>query len=200
MRISLLAALALVLAAAPASAQASVGLKAGLNTAFFSNAEESSPRLGAVAGLAGRFAVTPTVALQGEVLYSQKGDVFDNGDFDEVTKLDYVEIPASVRLSVPLSPLMDAGAYVGGYVGIPVRSQVDVDGTLETDLDVSTDYGALIGVDLGSGPFYVDARYTFGLTEAIDYDPGLDLSPDFKNQVVSLTFGYRFGGGGGYGY
>lgn len=199
MRLSLFLALAAAFVAVPASAQASFGLKAGLNTSFFSgdDAAESSPRLGFVGGLTGRYAVTPTVAVQAEALYAQKGDVFENtSGFKEVTKLDYVEIPASVRLSVPISPLMDAGVSVGGYVGIPVKSEVHVDGTFETDLDAGTDYGALIGVDVGSGPFYVDARYSFGLTEAIDYDPGLDLSPDFKNQAISLTFGYRFGGGG----
>ena len=74
---------------------------------------------------------------------------------------------------------------------------MDVAGTFENDLDLNTDYGFLIGVDAGSGPFYVDARYTQGLTDAIDFDPGLgegDL--DKKNQVISLTFGYRFGGRG----
>lgn len=209
MRTSLsLLALGAALLAAPASqAQSSIGLKAGLNTAFFSgdDAVDSEPRLGFVGGLSGRYQVNPSVAVQLEALYSQKGDVFEYVDdlgFDvtETTKLDYVEIPASVRLSVPLSPLLDAGVSVGGYVGIPVKSEVEVDDVLATELDASTDYGALLGVDIGSGPFYVDARYTLGLSEAVDYDPDLEFAPDYKNQVVSFTFGYRFGGGGGYRY
>ncbi len=200
MRTSLaLLALGAALLAAPVQAQATIGVKAGLNTSFFSgdDATNSDPRLGFVGGLTGRYALNPSVALQLEALYSQKGDVAENtGGFEETTKLDYVEIPASVRLSVPLSPLLDAGVSVGGYVGIPVKSEVDVEGDFATDLDANTDYGALLGVDLGSGPFYVDARYSLGLAEAVDYDPGLDLAPDFKNQVVTFTFGYRFGGGG----
>lgn len=204
MRTSLaLLALGAVLVAVPAQAQATFGVKAGLNTAFFSgdDAVDSDPRLGFVGGLTTRFSVNPSVALQLEALYSQKGEVYENtSGFEEVTKLDYIEIPASVRLSVPLSPLLDAGVSVGGYLGIPVKSEVEVDGVEASDIDAATDYGALIGVDLGSGPFYVDARYSLGLANAIDFDPVLGSDLDKKNQVVSLTFGYRFGGGGGYRY
>ena len=114
-----LGALLLASLAAPASAKASFGVKAGLNTAFFSGddadltddgQDDDSPRLGFVGGLTSRCTLNPTVALQLEALYSQKGGVYENtrGD-DEVTMLDYLEVPASVRFGVPLSPLLDAG-------------------------------------------------------------------------------------------
>ncbi|MDT0630328.1 porin family protein [Rubrivirga litoralis] len=184
--------------ALPASAQASFGAKAGLNTSFFSgdDAVDSDPRLGFVGGLTARYAVSPSLAVQAEALYSQKGDRFDNDlGFTEDTRLDYIEIPAMLRLGVPLSPLLDAGVVVGGYVGFPVRSEIVVDGTLETELDAATDYGALVGVDIGSGPVFLEGRYTVGLTDAIDFDPDLDVTPSLRNQVVSFTIGYRFGGG-----
>ena len=123
MRLFSLAAVGAALLAAPAIAQPSVGVKAGLNTAFFSgdDAVDSDPRLGFVGGLAARLPVNPAVAVQLEALYSQKGETFENSNgVDEVTKLSYLEIPASVRLSVPLSPLLDAGVHVGGYAGIPL--------------------------------------------------------------------------------
>ena len=202
--------------AAPAGAQASVGLKAGLNTSFFSgdDANDSGARLGFVGGLTTRYAVNPAVAVQLEALYSQKGesldgDVLDPGrDYTIDTRISYLEVPVSLRFGVPLSPLLDAGVSVGGYVGIPVSSEVSADGDVprgiqddidDLDVEANTDYGALIGVDLGSGPFFVDARYTLGLADVTDFDPvfgegtsgdGLDR----KNQVVSFTLGYRFGG------
>ena len=194
-------AVALLGLAVPASAQASFGVKAGLNTAFFSgdDANNSDPRLGFVGGLTSRFAVNPAVALQLEALYSQKGDTFENSQgLDEVTRLDYLEIPASVRFGVPLSPLLDAGVSVGGYVGVPLSGTIEVDGVRATDPELNTDYGALIGVDVGSGPFYLEGRYSLGLANAIEFDPSFDPDPnaeiDKKNQVVSFTFGYRFGG------
>ena len=193
---SLLLSLAL-LAALPASAQASFAVKGGLNTTFFSgdDAVESDPRLGFVGGVAVRYPVTPTVAVQAEALYSQKGDQFENDlGFTEATRLSYVEVPVMVRLGVPLGAFLDGGVVVGGYAGLPVRSEVTVEGTFEDELDAATDYGALVGLDVGSGPFFVEGRYTFGLTDAIDFDPGFDFAPDFRNQAVSFTIGYRFGG------
>lgn len=184
--------------AAPASAQASVGLKAGLNTSFFSgdDANDSGARLGFVGGLTTRYAVNPSVAVQLEALYSQKGESYENrAGLDENTRLDYIEIPASVRFGVPLSPLLDAGVSLGGYVGIPLSGRIEVDGVRATDPEINTDYGALIGVDVGSGPVYVEGRYSLGLADAIDFDPVLGGDLDKKNQVVSFTLGYRFGGG-----
>ena len=195
----LLAALALGLAAPVASAQPTFGLKAGLNTAFFSgdDANNSDPRLGFVGGITSRFPLTPSVAIQLEALYSQKGETYENmSGLDEVTKLAYLEIPASVRLSVPLGDLLEGGVTLGGYLGVPLSSEVEVDGEDASDLDANLDFGPLVGVDIGSGPVYVDARYTFGLTDAIEFDPVRGSDLDLKNQVVSLTFGYRFGGGG----
>lgn len=192
-----LVAVAFLATASSTAAQATFALKGGLNTAFFSgdDAEESSPRLGFVGGGSARYPINPLLSVQAEVLYSQKGDKFDNDlGFTETTKLDYIEIPGMLRLGVPLSPLLDAGVVAGGYVGVPVRSEVEIDGELETDLRAATDYGALVGFDIGSGPVYVEGRYTFGLTDAIDFDPGLAFEPDFRNQVASFTIGYRFGG------
>ena len=204
-------AVALLGLAVPASAQASFGVKAGLNVSNFvgDDANGSEARLGFVGGLTSRLAVNPSVALQLEALYSQKGDTFDAivlegaRDYQIDTRIDYLEIPASLRLGVPLSPLLDAGVSLGGYVGVPLSSSLSVDGDVpsdvvrdveDIDLDPATDYGVLIGVDIGSGPFYVDGRYTLGLAGATDNDPVFGLDLDRKNSVASFTFGYRFGG------
>lgn len=205
MRTSLLLALATAFAAVPASAQASFGLKAGLNTTFASGdgADGSKARLGFVGGAVVRYDVTPTVGLQVEGLYSQKGFNEVDGFVDEDIRLDYVEIPVLLRLGVPLSPLMDAGVTVGPSIGIPIRGKDQFDDGLENELDLQTDLGVAVGLDVGSGPFFVDARYTAGLRDVLDEaDPIVDDLPgngQFRNQAVTFTFGYRFGGGS-YGY
>lgn len=216
MRSSLLFAAALGLAVS-ASAQTQFYIKGGLNVATFSGEDvdfaetdglRSEPRLGAVGGAGVLVPLSPSVGIQVEGLYSQKGIVFEDefapGDYQETTRLDYLEVPAMVRLAVPVGRTLDAGLSVGGYLGVPLRSEVAVDDLgdeFTNDLETSTDYGGLIGVDLGSGNAYVEARYSFGLTDAVDYDAGLDLVPDYRNQVVSLTLGFKFGGDryGGYG-
>ena len=196
MRSLLLTAAALGLAAS-ASAQPTFGLKAGLNVANFvgDDANESEARLGLVGGLTAQFPFTPSASLQVEALYAQKGEEYFNTlGFTEETRLSYLEIPATLRLSVPASPTLDVGISAGGYLGVPLNGEVYTDDVFEDELDLSTDYGFVVGADLGSGPFYLDARYSQGLTEAIEFDPLLGAGLDKKNQVVSLTFGYRFGG------
>ena len=200
---SLLFAAILLVAAPLASAQATFGLKAGLNTSFFSgdDADGLDAKLGAVGGATVRFDVNPGFGVGVEALYSQKGARYEDpldADFDESYHFDYVEIPAYVRLAVPIGEYLEGGVSLGGYVGIPVRTGGnDIDG--DFDLEANTDYGALIGVDVGSGPYYVDARYSLGLAQVTDDDTLiLDLpagvAPDLKNQTISLTFGVRFGG------
>ena len=195
---------ALVLVATPfASAQVTFGLKGGLNTSFYSgpSSDGLDPKLGAVGGAVVRFDVNPGFGIGLEALYSQKGAKYVdpvNSEFDETYAFDYIEIPAYVRLSVPIGQTLDGGVTLGGYAGIPIKTGGnDIDG--DFDLEANTDYGALIGLDVGSGPYYVEGRYSLGLAQVSDDDTFfLDLPanelPDLKNQTVSLTFGVRFGG------
>lgn len=211
-----LALAALAFFVAPAHAQPQFLVKGGLNVATFSGEDvdfaeldgfESEPRLGAVGGAGVRVPLSPSLGVQLEGLYSQKGIVFRDefADYTETTRIDYLEVPAMLRLTLPASRTLDVGLTAGGYVGVPLRSDVSVDDAgdeFTNDLETNTDYGGLIGLDIGSGNAYVEARYSFGLADAVDYDPGLDLVPDYRNQVVSLTLGFTFGGSryGGYGY
>lgn len=179
--------------AAPAQAQAIFGLKAGLNTAYFSgdDAAGTDPRLGAVGGAFVRFDVTPSVALQLEALYSQEGAE----DFDGTYKLDYVDVPVLLRLGVPVSRLADAGVYAGPSLGIPVRSEFEFDNGSTVDEETKLDIGLAVGVDFWSGPVGVDLRYTAGLTDVFsDEIAGVPVTAlDIRNQAFTVTLGYRFG-------
>ncbi|MEM1054725.1 MAG: porin family protein [Bacteroidota bacterium] len=194
---------ALLLAAPLAHAQATFGLKGGLNTAFFSGPDSDGldARLGAVGGATLRFDANPGFGIGAEVLYSQKGARYVDpvsAEFDEDYHFDYLEVPVYGRLAVPTSPTLDVGVQLGGYVGIPLRSGgTDIDG--DFDVEANTDYGALIGLDVGSGPFYAEARYSLGLGQVTDdetllLDLPVGAIPDLQNQTISLTFGVRFGG------
>ena len=192
MKRTLLFALALLVAVPAASAQTTVGLRAGLNTSFWTgtDAADTDPRLGFTGGLAARYAVSPSLGIQGEVLYSQKGvQEPEIGTY----KLDAVDIPVLVRVGVPLSPFADAGVFAGPTVSIPVKSTFDYEGdALSADLDAKTGVGVTVGADYYAGPVGVDLRYTAGLTDVFDPDiPATYI--DVKNQVFSVTLGYRFG-------
>ncbi len=208
MRFLSLVALAAVLAV-PASAQATFGLKAGLNTSNFvgDDANRSEALLGFVGGLTGQFPVTPLVSVQAEALYSQKGESYFDTDDDYTleTRIGYLEVPVALRFAIPTNSALDVGVSLGGYLGVPLSAKVDADefapndvvnDILDADIEAATDYGVLAGIDMGSGPFFVDARFSRGLTDVTDFDPVFGSNLDRKNQVVSLTLGYRFGGGG----
>ncbi|MFN3596138.1 MAG: porin family protein [Rubricoccaceae bacterium] len=198
---TLLFAAALAFAAAPAAqAQATIGLKGGLNTSWFSgnDSDNTDPRLGAQAGLMARFNVNPAFALQAEALYSQKGITAESntpfGNIDGTVALDYLEIPVLARVSVPASPLLDVGIAAGPSIGIPVRTRASLAsgaGSTTSDIDARTDVGVAVGLDIGSGPFAVDARYTLGLTRPINDSVFGD--PDVRNQNFNVSFIYLFG-------
>ncbi len=200
MRLLPLLAFAAVLLAAPASAQLAFGAKAGLNVATLNGDGTAGldPRLGLSAGLQARYSFTPTVGLQLEALYSQKGAKDEAGTADDGSyQFDYIEIPVLVRVGLPLSRLADAGVYAGPSIGVPVSARFDSatndDRDIDYDGDLATDIGVAVGADYYAGPIGVDLRYTFGVTEV--FEDGVGLA-DARNGAFTVSLGYRFGGGG----
>ena len=84
----------------------------------------------------------------------------------------------------------------GPAVGFKVSESVEVDGEggSEDDEDgaASTDYGVVLGGEIGSGPFFVDLRYTLGLANVAAEDLG-DGEDTPRNGVFSVTGTFKFG-------
>ena len=190
MQRTLLLALALLLAVPAVSAQTTVGLRAGLNTSFWTGTDASGtdPRLGATGGLVARYAASPSFGIQGEVMYSQKGVQEPNiGTY----KLDDVDVSLLGRVGVPVSPFADAGVFVGPTASIPIKSRFDYEGAIpDTDLETKTAFGITVGADYYAGPVGVDLRYTTGLSDVFGDADALDI----RSQVFAVSLGYRFGG------
>ncbi|MEM1054098.1 MAG: hypothetical protein AAGI52_01125 [Bacteroidota bacterium] len=161
------------------SAQVLVAPKAGLNVSTWSGSDSNDPdvKLGFVGGVSLQVPMEP-VSVVVEALYSQKG--IERGG--QTLAFDYAELALLGRLAIPTNSALEVGVGIGPWVGIPVS----------TDLDALTDFGLALGLDVGSGPFYVEARYDLGLTDIPDTVADLDI----QNQSVALTGGYRivFGG------
>jgi len=185
-----------LLLAVPASAQTEFLLKGGLNTAFFSGADANGldPRLGVVAGAGVRLAVAPQLGIQLEALYSQEGAVEDDGSGRY--ELDYLDLPVLLRADLPAG-LNRLGVYAGPQVGIPLRSVFKPDIGPAEDEQARTDVGLALGADFGAGPISIDARYVLGLNDALDDEiAGEPVTPlSLRNQTVSFTLVYTFGGG-----
>lgn len=200
--------LALLVASATASAQPTFGLKAGLNVADVTNTFEdvdgvfdAQPRLGFVGGVLVDLPLNPQFGIRAEALYSQKGarenfegDETKGGGGDTVLKMDYIEVPLLARVAVEPTPTLEVGLMAGPAFAFNVVEKLEIDGTNVREGDdfvQSFDTGIAVGAEVGSGPFFVDFRYTLGLlnvAQELDED---DDEP--KNGVFSVTGVFKLG-------
>ena len=189
-----------LLAAPGASAQVSVGVTAGLNVASWQVGgfnELESPRTRFVGGLTARAGTARLLGLQADLLYTQKGSQLDDGSIRYAA--DYVELPVLVRLVPPLGVPLAVGVSLGVAPALPVRGRVDYDAFEDEpagseEIDLQTDVGLVVGADVGSGPFEVGLRYTYGLRNVIaEPESPNETAVRTRNQVISVTGAYRFG-------
>ena len=186
------------------------GFKGGYNYSSFNGDVAKDNTLKGLSGFyVGALLELPlgdVISLQPEVIYSRQGAAWEQknilGEFKKDLKLDYLNIP--VMAKVNLGPLfLQGGVQFGFLVGKPetsstvnglrVTEQVDKDAYAAFDFGV----GAGLGVNL-SQHFFVEARYTHSLTNALDPNnnslKNAHISDDnnFKNAVLSLGLGVKF--------
>lgn len=186
------------------------GFKGGYNYSSFNGEVAKDNSLKGLSGFyVGALLELPlgdVISLQPEVIYSRQGAAWEQknilGEFKKDLKLDYLNIP--VMAKVNLGPLfLQGGVQFGFLVGKPgvsytrgaqrVTEKVDKDAYAAFDFGV----GAGLGVNL-SQHFFVEARYTHSLTNALDPNnnslKNAHISDDnnFKNAVLSLGLGVKF--------
>ena len=186
------------------------GFKGGYNYSSFNGDVAKDNTLKGLSGFyVGALLELPlgdVISLQPEVIYSRQGAAWEQkkilGEFKKDLKLDYLNIP--VMAKVNLGPLfLQGGVQFGFLVGKPetsstvnglrVTEQVDKDAYAAFDFGV----GAGLGVNL-SQHFFVEARYTHSLTNALDPNnnslKNAHISDDnnFKNAVLSLVLRVKF--------
>jgi len=191
------------------------GFKGGYNYSSFNGDVAKDNTLKGLSGFyVGALLELPlgdVISLQPEVIYSRQGAAWEKdynvpilgkGNLKNDLRLDYLNIP--VMAKVNLGPLfLQGGVQFGFLVGKPetsstvnglrVTEQVDKDAYASFDFGV----GAGLGVNL-SQHFFVEARYTQSLTNALDPNnnslKNAYISDDnnFKNAVLSLGLGVKF--------
>lgn len=186
------------------------GFKGGYNYSSFNGDVAKDNTLKGLSGFyVGALLELPlgdVISLQPEVIYSRQGAVWEQkdilGEFKKDLKLDYLNIP--VMAKVNLGPLfLQGGVQFGFLVGKPevsyTRGTQRISQKLDKDAYASFDFGvgAGLGVNL-SQHFFVEARYTHSLTNALDPNnnslKNAHISDDnnFKNAVLSLGLGVKF--------
>ena len=191
------------------------GFKGGYNYSSFNGDVAKDNTLKGLSGFyVGALLELPlgdVISLQPEVIYSRQGAAWEKAynapilgkdNLKNDLRLDYLNIP--VMAKVNLGPLfLQGGVQFGFLVGKPetsstvnglrVTEQVDKDAYASFDFGV----GAGLGVNL-SQHFFVEARYTHSLTNALDPNnnslKNAHISDDnnFKNAVLSLGLGVKF--------
>ena len=172
----------------------SFGLKAGLNMANLTSEPEGHSydiKTGVAMGGFLTYPLSDDIALQPELLYTQKGNEIESLDYSSgggdyattVIKLDYIEIPILAKYSISPGESACPFVFVGPSIGILMGAKVDSEDL--KDFCKSTDIGLVLGggVELESG-VSIDLRYDMGMTKAFD-------EGNSKNTVISLMVGYK---------
>jgi hypothetical protein len=160
----------------------------------------------------GAYAAVPlgaSVAIQPEIVYSQRGarsaaydyhDIPADGDappigvyLSEKSRHDYLEVPVLLKLSPSpagevVRPVFFAGPSVGFLLGAKEVHDTDYEEYLN-----STDFGVIIGGGVELGRLSLDARYNLGLAAiARDYDGSFGHVPgDVENRAFTVMVGLR---------
>ena len=179
--------LAIFLVGIVATAQAQFGVRAGYNSANFSDTNfdaKSGFHVGAYYTIG-----TELISIEPGLQYSQKGYKGVDGmgkSLDE--KLGYIDIPVLVRLN--LIPALNI--FAGPQASLHLSSEYQIG---EDTFDSSE---AIRGYDIG-GVVGAQVKLPLGLNAQASYDFGLTslnyYNLDVKNQVFKISLGYTFGGG-----
>ena len=183
-----------------------VGFKIGVNNADWhgEDIKETKQRLGEdvkskwglCAGGFVRFNISKTFAIQPEVLYTEKGAIFEQifpvGTERWEFNLSYLEVPVLVKFMIPTPGGVKPNLYAGPALAIKLSYKFKAEGggvTVEDDIEgmKDTDFGIIVGAGVDIGKLMVDVRYVLGLTTTFD-----DVEDDVKNGVISLMIGYSF--------
>jgi hypothetical protein len=182
--------LAFFLVGVVASAQAQFGVRAGYNSANFSDTNfdpKSGFHVGAYYTLGIGF-----ISIEPGLQYSQKGYQGTEGgtgkSVDE--QLGYIDIPVLARLNL----LPSINIFAGPQVSLLASSVYQLG---EETFDSSE---AIRGYDVGA-VVGAQVKLPLGLNAQASYDFGLSslnyYNSDVKNQVFKIALGYTFGGNSG---
>lgn len=187
------------LSATPVSAQTTFGVRGGVSVASvdadFGTTFDDSNRTGFVGGVFLDFGGGNSVlGYQIGAQYSQKGAELDIGGTVDDLDLAYLEIPAVVKLGLPL-PAIQPSVFGGVGIGFNTSCEFETGGNCDDDV-TSTEFSGILGadveLDLGGLSLFADGRYHFGLNDISD---ATDIN-ELKNRAWQLQAGLGFPLGG----
>jgi hypothetical protein len=182
--------------ASPASAQSvSGGIKVGSNVATIAESGDGGDELGPKGGfIVGGYltaAVNDRFAFQPELLYSQKGGGGSDGGDDFSVNVNFLQVPALLRVDFPadgrVRPFLLAGPAFGFRTGASIEFAGDEEDIAD---DVARmDVSGIVGVGVQLSRAVVEARYDHGFRD-LDREDG---DNDAKSRTFSVLVGISLG-------
>jgi len=197
----ILAVIVCVLSAVNVNAQATVGIKAGVNFASILNENISGVkgRTSFNVGIVAEIETSSTTSFQAELVYSGQGFKYEGGTIEnevipkDTYKLDYLNIPLVFKYYIN-----DGFNFeIGPQVGFLLSSKTEDSGKNVNDYFTTASFDILFGLGYKfENGFNVNARYNLGLTD-IWKGPTTNPYPYYyeygkANGVVQLSLGYYF--------
>lgn len=166
------------------------GIKGGYNLASvqYDGNEETSQRSGFHVGLYGESYLSNFAAIQIEVMYSQQGYEIETNGGTFTQKLNYINVPLSLKLYPVSTFYLEAGPQIGYAISHKetYNANFDLFDTSQEFEPNSFDYGVNFGVGFKSDAnVSLGVRYHLGLGDIYD-----DGSP--KNRVWQFSLGFGF--------
>jgi hypothetical protein len=179
-RISFACTVVCLIWASAATAQSSVGIRAGIlisKQQFKEGMLDVDPKskFGADLALIAEFGLGEVIAISPEFHWLQKGAKIEDigGTFEESSRtFNYLEIPVLLKLKFDQEGgfFFFAGPSIGYLFD---ATDKDGDGNTE-DIDLAdfkrAELGAHLGGGIGIGPLKIDVRYIIGFSNIADYD------------------------------
>ncbi|WP_417196359.1 porin family protein [Bizionia sp.] len=183
------------------------GVKGGVNFSTITSDDfnDLKSRTSFNVGVLAEIPITERLSIQPEVMYSGQGfdvreidqdNVFDTDDNIEY-QLDYIQVPVLVKVYLVEGLSVEAGPQFGFKIHEELDFQPNSDGgdieinqddSYIKDFDTSLALGAAYKFDNG---FFVNGRYTFGLTDIFKDDTVFE-NLDAKNALWQVGVGFMF--------
>ncbi len=167
-----------------------LGIKGGVNfsTANAENIDNLDFRTDFYVGLAVEALITEKFGFQVETFYSRQGFEYEEliNVGKGIVKIDYIQVPILAKAYLiegfNIQGGLQLGFKVNEDVDIPLESNISLDPNTIRDFDFQLASG--IEYKFKNG-FFVQARYSYGLSEIID-------NSEIHNSLLSTGIGFMF--------
>jgi Outer membrane protein beta-barrel domain len=180
------------------------GFKGGVNFSnlYTDNVEDNNVLTGFNAGIFAKLALTESLAIQPELLYTTKGselkynNAFVNGT--STFRLNYLEVPVLLVVNLTNNFNLHAGPYFsylldGKATNNAKGTLFDIENNLKNEDYNKFDTGLSVGVGFDTDNLGFGVRYNYGLQKVGKERSFLGTNytfPDGKNSVINLYLSY----------